>query len=118
MLESHFLYDFAQFRAAAAEAAQPNRDLRRHEFNPLTGRPFVTLPDGRHVVPQPKLVIQKLSPSTLYYAGLSQLNGKDKSAFTEDFGIIFENYAGRQLALLPGTVMPEVVYGHNQKSVD
>jgi hypothetical protein len=79
VLESHFLYDFAQFKAAAAETAQPNRDLRRHEFNPLTSRPFVTLPDGRHVAPQPKLVIQKLSPSTLYYAGISQLEGKTRA---------------------------------------
>jgi hypothetical protein len=37
--------------------------LRHHEFNPLVSRPFVTLPDGRHIAPQPHFVFQRLSPS-------------------------------------------------------
>ncbi len=93
--------------------------LRHHEFNPLVSRPFVTMPDGRHIAPQPHFVFQRLSSSALYYAGVSALDTEQVESFTRDFGRACEDYVGRQLRLIPeATIVPEVVYGNDQLSVD
>ena len=115
----HFLATFDDIRKVAKNCQQSDPRLRHYEFNPLVSRPFVTLPDGRHLAPQPHFVFQRLSPSVLYYAGLKALGDKDAKAFTRDVGVVFQEYIGRQLRLMPGaTVLPEITYGGAQRSVD
>lgn len=119
IFESHFLTDIPRFRVEAKAAEQPDASLRHHEFNPLASRPLVTLPDGRFIAPQPHFVFQKLSPSALYYAGVARLDREKADRFSEDFGLVFEQYVGRQLELIPNaTVLPEIRYDDGKRSVD
>lgn len=119
VFQDHFLTTFADVRAMAKTLEQGDQSLRHHEFNPLVSRPFVTLPDGRHIAPQPHLVFQRLSPSSLYYAGVDALSEVEANAFTRDVGVVFQEYVGRQLRLMPGAVvLPEIVYDDSQRSVD
>lgn len=119
VFEQQFLADFEQIRAAARNAEQPDLRLRAHEFNPLVSRPFVTLPDGRHVAPQPHFVFQRLSPAALYYAAVETLDEEQANAFTRDIGLVCQDYVGRQLRLIPNaTVRPEIRYDEDQLSVD
>lgn len=119
VFHDHFLTTFDDLRTAARKVEQTDQSLRHHEFNPLVNRPFVTLPDGRYVAPQPHFVFQRLSPSALYYTAVDALTKTDANAFTRDVGVVFQEYVGRQLRLMPGaTVLPEVVYGDSQRSVD
>jgi hypothetical protein len=119
VFESQFLASFEQIRATAKKVEQPNVLLRHHEFNPLVSRPFVTLPDGRHIAPQPHFVVQRLSPSALYYAAVAALDNEQTESFTRDIGRVCEDYVGRQLQLIPNaTITPEIVYDGDQLSVD
>jgi hypothetical protein len=61
-------------------------------------------------------VLGKPTPSGLYFTGLRRWG----EAFTRDLGTLFEAYVGRQLALVPETVLhPEIQYGKgNDKSID
>ncbi len=119
VFHEHFLATFEEIRAAAKKTEQPDQRLRHHEFNPLINRPFVTLPDGRHIAPQPHFVFQRLSPAALYYAAVDALDGERANAFTRDIGLVCQEYVGRQLRLVPkATVLPEIVYDGDQRSVD
>jgi hypothetical protein len=119
VFQTHFLTTFDAVRTLAGRHEQPDLRLRHYEFNPLVGRPFVKLPDGRHVAPQPHFVYQRLSPSALYYSGVDALSTTEADAFTRDVGVAFQDYIGRQLRLMPGaTVLPEIVYDASQRSVD
>ncbi|MFI4991433.1 MAG: hypothetical protein ACHQHO_11040 [Solirubrobacterales bacterium] len=119
VFEQQFLASFEQIRADAKRFEQPNPLLSHHEFNPLVSRPFVTLPDGRHIAPQPHFVFQRLSSSALYYAAIVELNAEQTEAFTRDVGRVCEDYVGRQLRLIPNaTVTPEIVYDDEKRSVD
>jgi hypothetical protein len=119
VFHEHFLTTFEDVRTTAKNLEQADLTLRHHEFNPLVSRPFVTLPDGRHIAPQPHFVFQRLSPSALYYAGVDALSKVEVNAFTRDMGVVFQEYVGRQLRLMPGAVVhPEIVYNDSQRSVD
>ena len=119
VFHKHFLATFEEIRAAAKKTEQPDQRLRHHEFNPLINRPFVTLPGGRHIAPQPHFVFQRLSPAALYYAAVDALDGERANAFTRDIGLVCQEYVGRQLRLVPkATVLPEIVYDGDQRSVD
>jgi hypothetical protein len=119
VFEQQFLANFEQIRATARNAEQPDLRLRHHEFNPLVSRPFVTLPDGRHIAPQPHFVFQRLSPAALYYTAVETLSEEQTNAFTRDIGLVCQDYVGRQLRLIPNaTVVPEIRYDGDQLSVD
>lgn len=119
VFEQQFLAEFDQIRAAAQKTEQPDRRLRHHEFNPLVSRPFVTLPDGRHIAPQPHFVFQRISPSALYYAAVEVLETEQANSFTRDVGRVCQDYVGRQLGLIPNaTAFPEISYDDDQLSVD
>jgi hypothetical protein len=119
VFEGQFLASFEQIRATAEKVEQPSVLLRHHEYNPLVGRPFVTLHDGRHIAPQPHFVFQRLSPSALYYAAVDELDAKEANQFTRDVGRVCEDYVGRQLRLIPSaTVTSEILYDGDQLSVD
>ncbi len=119
VFEEQFLGSFDQVRADSKKAEQPDIRLRHHEFNPLVSRPFVTLPDGRHIAPQPHFVFQRLSASALYFAAVDALDKAQVNAFTRDIGVVSQEYVGRQLQLIPnGSVLPEIVYDGDQRSID
>ena len=112
----HFAATPEELRAAHERHRDRTRRLRRYEFNPLVARPFVKMHDGRYLAPQPHLVTQRLSLSTLYYLGADAIG----DAFTRDFGRMFETYIGMQLSQLLDdvSVHGETVYGGDQRGVD
>lgn len=119
IFHEHFLTSFEGVRQAAEFFRQEDETLRQHEFNPLVSRPFVTLPNGQHIAPQPHLAFHRISPSAVYFAGIEKLDEEEKEAFTRDIGVAFQDYVGRQLKLISGAkVLPEIMYGKHQRSVD
>jgi hypothetical protein len=107
----------AKLRAAARQPRHERPELRQHDFNPLVDRPFIVLPDGVGLAPQPLFVTGRFSLAALYYAGL-EAYGKP---FADDFGNLNEDYAVEQLGLLNAAgavVTGEVEYEQGKKSVD
>lgn len=100
----------------ATGAAEETRGVEKWSLSPLVARPIVALPDGRYVMPWPRLVIDKVTPAGLYFVGL-ELFGK---GFPDALGAMFERYGGTQLGLLEhAEVHPEIVYGKpERKTVD
>lgn len=108
---------FEEFKAAYDAVPHPPEGYERYAFNPLTARPFVVMPDGRLLAPQPRLILPTVSPGALYYRGI----GSHGEAFARDLGKLAEHYVGRQLATVDGAseLHPEVKYGKpEQKSID
>lgn len=119
VFRNHFLATFEQICDVAKKAEQPDVRLRHHEFNPLVASPFVTLPTGSHIAPQPHFAFHRLSPSTLYYIAVKDLVRSELDAFTRDIGRVFQDYVGRQLRLIcRASVLPEIVYDGGQRTID
>lgn len=89
--------------------------LERFSYNPLTKRPFVRMPDGRYLAPQPRLILRTVTPGTLYYEGIRTL-GK---AFARDLGKLTEHYVGRLLREVDPAIdlRPEIGW-EGRKSID
>ncbi|MFI5916829.1 hypothetical protein [Dactylosporangium sp. NPDC051541] len=107
----------AKLQAAARAPRHQQQDLRQHDFNPLIDRPFVVLPDGIGLAPQPLFVTGRFSLAALYYAGFAAY-GKP---FADDLGILNEEYTLEQLAQLNAAgavVTAEVEYEPGSASVD
>lgn len=94
----------------------PADNYRRFTFNPLLARPVVAGISNELLVPSILLVLRKISPLGVYYAGAKKWG----NSFTDDVGDLFEQYVGRQLATIPNAqVRPEIVYDKGGKrSVD
>ena len=119
LFRRHYLTTFSEFKDLARSARQSNPKLQQHEYNPLQGHPFITLKNGAHIAPQLHLVYQRMAPAAIYYAGVRSLSSTDADKFTRDLGIVFEDYVGRQLKLVPGvTVLEEIEYEKSKRSVD
>lgn len=107
-----------EFRAAYQATPHPPDGYERYAYNPLTRRPFVRMPDGRLIAPQPRLILRTVSPAALYYAGMETFG----SAFARDLGHLTEHYVGRLMRENPAAeVHPEVAYTQakqNLKSID
>lgn len=106
-----------QFKQAYLAAPRPSPGHERYAYNPLVARPFVHMPDGRVLAPQPRLVMRTISPGGLYYAGLKEFG----TGFARDLGRLTERYVGELLAAVDRDVElhPEVTYGKpEKKSVD
>jgi hypothetical protein len=90
--------------------------IRRYTFNPLLDRPIVSGITGGHLVPVPGLIDRKIGPMGVWYAGMTKWDNE----FAKEVGHLFEQYIGRQLALIPdSTVIPEITYDNDNKlSVD
>ncbi|MGB3676281.1 MAG: hypothetical protein WA988_17760 [Candidatus Nanopelagicales bacterium] len=88
----------------------------RWSLSPLVGKPVVALPDGRYVIPWPRLVLDRITPTGLYHIGRDAFG----PIFPDALGTMFQNYVGSQLALLRyASVRPEIVYGKSSsRSVD
>lgn len=115
VVEGHFACSTTAFQAMAAEPP-PHRLLPETAFNPLLARPFIDMGGGDLLAPQPSLILRRVTPGGIYYDGQAAMD----TAFTEDLGLLFENYIGRQSRSLPGVkVLPEIVYDRGmQKSID
>lgn len=112
-------YTFDEFRAAYEAAPTPTTRPQRYTFNPLTARPFVHMPNGLHLAPQPQLILRTISPGGLYYAGIKAFPERDSAQFGKEFGQLTEHYVGRQLGLIEGVdVHPEVRYTKSDLSID
>ena len=114
--ERHFVTDQKAFRAEN-EARRLSRDphLRRFEYNPLRGRPFLSGFGPGYLAPSSHLVAPKGSPLGLYYLGVEYFG----NSFAQELGDLFEQYIGRQLRLLPDVeVHSEVIYCDERRSVD
>ncbi|WP_460968428.1 hypothetical protein [Pedococcus soli] len=108
---------FAEFKQDYARMPKPPAGLERYAYNPLTRRPFILMPDGRYLAPQPRLILRTITPGGLFQVGKDSLG----APFPRDLGELTEAYVGRQLRLLEpeASVFPEVVYGpENVKSID
>jgi hypothetical protein len=119
VFHDHYLTDFESFRKVALQYRQGEQSLRQHEYNPLMSRPFVEMPNGTFLAPQIHLAYRRLTLAAIYYAVVDKLNKENADKFTRDIGLIFQHYVGRQLSIVPGaTVVPEIVYDNDQRSVD
>lgn len=108
---------FGEFRQDYAGMPKPPAGLERYAYNPLTRRPFILMPDGRYLAPQPRLILRTITPGGLFQVGKNSLG----APFPRDLGVLTEAYVGRQLRLLEpeASVYPEVVYGPDKvKSID
>ncbi len=101
---------------AAQNGRPPPSAWRRYGHNPLLGRPAVSGVHDDWLIPVPALVVRRLSPLGLYYAGI----GHWGKAFADDLGDLFEPYIGSHLRLLgPEVVEPGFSYGSdNRETVD
>ena len=109
--------DFAHFKVAYEAVPHPPKGYERYAFNPLTAQPFVRMPDGRLLAPQPRLILRTVSPGALFYRGIKEFG----EPFARDLGKLTEWYVGEQLASIDEAVElhPEIVYGKpERKSID
>ena len=89
--------------------------LEKWSLNPLVVKPIVVTGDG-YVMPIPRYVIDRFTPTGLYFIALA----KHGSRFTDALGCMFERYVGAQLRQIDAwTIYPEIVHGpHGEKTVD
>lgn len=109
---------FEEFKKDFESAPKPDPAFERYGYNPLFKTPFVVMPDGRKLAPQPHLILRTVSPLNMYYRGIK----KWETAFSRDLGKLVEHYAGKQLRLFDGAnVIGEIIYrnkNQERKSVD
>ena len=93
-------------------AAAEVRGAERWSFNPLVEKPMVALPSGDYVMPSPRLVVDRITPTSLYFIGLAGFGG----SFSDSLGCLFQEYVGTQLRLLHhAEIRPEITYGSPAK---
>lgn len=105
--------DFATIDSRLSQSAEDS--YKKYEVNPLWIKPFVHLPDGRHVAPIAQLVVRKGSPTGIFYS----IPRAHQQQFGTDLGYLFEMYIGDNLRLIPdAALLREIVYeqGGNQGS--
>jgi hypothetical protein len=112
-IDRHFAATPEQLRNSGA--ARERRGLEKWSFNPLTDRPLVAVSRDRFVIPIHRKVLDKVTPTGLYFSGLSAFN----RTFTINVGRMFESYVGAQLDLLAhADARPEVEFERGQLTVD
>lgn len=109
IVDRHFARTLEQLRSDGAEGEQAG--LEKWSFNPLVATPVVKVDDSL-IAPIPRLVIDRVTPTGLYFDGL----GAWGATFTDALGCMFQKYVGTQLALLEHAVVhPEVTFGRPEK---
>lgn len=94
--------------AAEWAAEQERVGYEKWSPNPLHDSPVIALADGTRIVPWPRALIARFSPSGLFYPAVQTFG----SSFAEALGRAFESYVGDTLRLLRSAdVMPERVWG-------
>ena len=110
VIDRWFAGSLEELREAAVR--EEARGVEKWSLNPLVAKPLVALADGRYVMPWPRLVLDRITPTGLYFIGLEQF-GTD---FTVALGDMFQNYVGAQLGLLQhADIRPEIEYGKPSK---
>ena len=104
----NYVIDASEF---AAQNARPRPSVwRRYGHNALLSRPVVRGVHEDWLISVPGLIVRRLSPLGLYYAGVEHW-GK---AFADDLGDLFEPYVGSHLRLLGTDVIePGFTYGRS-----
>ena len=109
ILHCHFIRTARYLRKVAKKYQNPQR--KKWSLNPLNKYPIIDLEDGYLVVPVPSYLLNKVSPSGIYYLSYDKYGEN----FTSRFGHEFQNYVGQQLELLSSIsgvrVLPEIRYG-------
>ena len=92
------------------------RGAEKWSHNPLVTKPIVALPNGDYIMPSPRLVVNRITPTGLYFIGFAEFD----KAFTDSLGCLFEKYVGTQLGLLDhAEIRSEIPYGSPvKKTVD
>ena len=98
----------AAYKAAHDEVGELPPGFERYAYNPLVRRPFVRMPGGGILAPQPRLILRTVSPGSLYYAAISKLD----QPFGRDLGDLTQHYVGKQLKSIDPNVVvhPEITY--------
>lgn len=108
VLQQHFITDLDSARTVAQDNERPG--FARWSFNPLVNRPLLAV-DGDLLAPAAHFVLDKITPTSLYFVGLATWGLK----FTTALGGMFEAYVGSNLRLIAGAqVHPEIVYGSSE----
>ncbi|MHA7277891.1 hypothetical protein ACX80O_15420 [Arthrobacter sp. Hz1] len=89
---------------------------KKYTFNPLSDKPFITDVADVPVAPWVQAIVSKTLPPAIYHLARPVLGDR----FTRDLGSVFQQYTGRQLALIGGErqVVSEVNYGTKHSRVD
>ena len=97
-------------------AGEEKRGKEKWSFNPLVEKPMVALPNGDFVMPSPRLVVNRITPTSLYFIGRAGFG----DSFPNSLGCLFEEYVGSQLRLLNhAEVRSEISYGSPiKKTID
>ena len=83
--------------------------LNRYGYNPLAKHPLVELADGRIVAPQPRLILWRMSLTSLSYLGSEKIRD-----FMSHLGGVIETYVGRLLHLTEGAqICGSIPWGSN-----
>jgi hypothetical protein len=100
----------------ASGRAEETLGLEKWGLSPLVAKPIVAFPDGSYVIPWARLLLDRISPTGLYFIGTDHFGG----SFPDSLGTMFEKYVGTQLRLLNHVrVNGEVVYGKSsERTVD
>jgi hypothetical protein len=110
-LRTHFGASIEALKDIANRWTSPQDEWKRFDFNPLRTHPFVHLQDDRYLAPVLNFVFHKISAESLFYTGIAALG----EAFSEDIGLLLQDYVGRQLGLTRGEVVAEIIYDKGQK---
>lgn len=106
---NNYVIDAPGFRALNG-LPRPS-EWRRYSYNPLLGRPVISGYADNWLIPVPGLVVRRISPLGIYYAGMERF-GK---AFADDLGYLFEPYVGNHLDLLPEATVHRASDGDDKK---
>lgn len=109
-----YLIDASEF--GGQNGRPPPSAWRRYGHNPLLSRPAVRGIYEDWLIPVPGLLVRRLSPLGIYYAGMERWG----NSFAEDVGALFEPYIGSHLRLLGADVVESAFrYGRdNRETVD
>lgn len=108
VIDRWFSASLDDLRAVGRASETPG--FEKWSVSPLVANPVVALDDGRLVVPWVYLVLERVTPTGLYYIGRDAF-GPD---FSDALGKQFEAYIGSQLDLLEhADVIPEIRYSGN-----
>lgn len=120
MTERHFSTTRKEIKRVAEQHRSRDSRLRRYDYNPLLGAPFVRWNDRQFLALIAHLILMRVSTLGIYFIGLGACESRgEQDGFTRDFGTIFQAYIGRQLeALAEAEVLPEIRYDGNRRSVD
>lgn len=111
VLDQHFIAPLDELRDLTRRRQIPQRE--KWSWNPLTATPLVDVGGGDLVAPAAHFVIDKITPTGLYYTALDAWGER----FTDALGTMFENYIGTHLAQLAphAEIHPEIVYDTSEK---